>query len=62
MSVAFYSEAQIWPWVRSSRFVMLALNWSDKEDLVQHRPHRQCQVEVPHRITACGRFRQPVQA
>jgi hypothetical protein len=56
MGSAFYSEAQIWPWVRGRGFVMFALNWSDREDLVCHARHPDCPREDPHRFSDCGRF------
>jgi len=59
MSAAFYSEAQIWPWVRGSEFVMFAINWTDREDFVCHQPHRECRKEAPHLMSTCGRFTGP---
>lgn len=60
MGSALYSEAQIWPWVRNPEFVMFALNWSDKPDLVCHLTHPDCEREEPHLMTACGRFKEKI--
>lgn len=57
MGCAFYSEAQIWDWVRDPEFVMFAMNWSDKEDLVCHQVHEECKIQEPHLISQCGRFK-----
>jgi hypothetical protein len=56
MSQAFYSEAQIWPWVCGDEFVMFAMNWTDKPDWVCHRTHAECLREEPHPMAECGRF------
>ena len=56
MGSAFYSEAQIWPWVRDPAFVTFAINWSDRPDLVCHEAHADCPFEAPHLLATCGRF------
>lgn len=56
VGTAFYAESQIWPWVSDSEFVMFALNWSDKPDWVCHRSHPECELEIPHLMSECGRF------
>lgn len=57
MSVAFVTEAQIWPQMRDDPdLVMFALNWSDNPDHVCHKFHHECPTDTPHLFTQCGRF------
>jgi hypothetical protein len=64
MSNAFVGEAQIWPWMRqlyrAGEVVMVAMNWSDRPDLVMHVKTRYCADEAPHDLSECGLFK-PVQ-
>ena len=67
MSCAFYSEAQIWPWMRTlwlyGATVMIPINWTDREDYVSHVRRPDCSVEgwAPHLISECGAFKDGAQ-
>lgn len=50
MGSAFYSEAQIYPWVRTRRGLVMFVRDCD---WVCHTRRRACQKTYPHLITEC---------
>jgi hypothetical protein len=53
MSIAFYAEYQIYPWMPALRELVM---FAGESEMVCHHLHPDCSIECPHHIETCQAF------